>query len=411
MNRAFKYKHFVTGLLAIIAVLSACNPDKSAVSKIKMPRLDPKYSYRDKEPMGGYIAYHYINSLFDYGVTNVINKPFSELGYEINYNKSLYIIVAKTVIMSTKDVEGMMNYVGNGNILFISAEYIDAKLLDTLGASISFNYFSAFYRLNEYNEEKKDTWLTLAHETATKPKKYGFYYMPFYNNFLSYDTSVTQVLGYNEAGLTNFIAVDHGQGKFILHMAPSAFSNYFLLKEGNREYLEKTFSYFKPGTSSVFWDNYYRSRINSDQNFSIVNFLSKYPPLFSAFLLLLGLLLFYIAFGSKRRQRLIPEKIPPSNSTVSYTETIGRLYLNKKDNRNIALKMFTYFMEQVRNNYYLNTQTLNKEFAGALSRKSGVPESRVSRLLELMHETDGAASISDLRLLELHNLMQEYFKK
>jgi predicted nucleic acid-binding protein len=125
----------------------------------------------------------------------------------------------------------------------------------------------------------------------------------------------------------------------------------------------------------------------------------------------LALLLIFIAFGGKRRQRFVPEKISNVNTTVSYTETIGRLYLQKKDNRNIALKMFTYFLEHVRSQYYLNTQNLNNEFAEALSRKSGVSETKVQHLLQLMDDTDRAENISDLRLLELHNLVQEYFKK
>jgi len=94
--------------------------------------------------MGGYVAYHYLNSLFNYGVTDVINKPFSKLRYEISYDKSLYIIVAKAVYMSKDDLENMMTYVGNGNTLFISAEYIDEKLVDTLGAKISFDFSVLF---------------------------------------------------------------------------------------------------------------------------------------------------------------------------------------------------------------------------------------------------------------------------
>lgn len=410
MKKATTYKFLFIAALAVVYLLSACGCNESTINGVRIPRLDPKYSYRDKEPMGGYVAYHYINSLFDYGVTSVINKSFSKLNYDIAYNNSLYIVVAKSVFLSTADVESMMNYVQNGNTLFISAEYIDEKLIDTLKASISFD-FTAFFSPDEYAADKKDTWLSLANEPAKSNKRYGYYFVPFDGHFLSFDTSATQVLGYNEEGLANFIAVDHGRGKFIFHTAPSAFSNYFLLKEGNKEYLEKTFSYFNRATNSVYWDNYYRSRRNSDEAFSIVGFFKKYVQLYYGFLTLLALLLIYLAFGGKRRQRYVPEKIPPANSTVSYTETIGRLYLNKKDNRNIAVKMITYFLEQVRNNYNLNTQTLNNEFAEALSRKSGVPETRVLYLLQAMSDVDQAESISDLRLLELHNLTQEYFKK
>jgi len=360
--------------------------------------------------MGSYIAYHYLNSLFNTGVTDVIHKPFSNLQYEINHNQTLYIIVARSVFMSKLDMESMMNYVSEGNTLFISAEYIDQKLLDTLGTDISFS-FDVFFGADEYEMEKKDTWVSLAHDPAANARKYGFFFVPFDNNIITYDTSLTQVLGYSESRMPNFIAIDHGRGKFILHAEPSVFSNYFLLTGNNKEYLEKAFSFFNAETNSVYWDNFYRLKRNVDGNFSIVGFFRKHIQLsYALFLTLCGLLIF-IAFGGKRRQRFVPEKIPNTNSTVSYTETIGRLYLQKKDNRNIALKMFTYFLEQVRNNYYLNTQNLNNEFVEALSRKSGVPEAKVKRLLQLMNDTDHSENISDMRLLDLHNLIQEYFKK
>jgi Domain of unknown function (DUF4350) len=406
LRRRLTYKFILAGLTCLV-LFSGCFKSSRGV---RIPRLDPKYGYKDKEPMGGYVAYHYINSLFNYGVTDVIDKSFSKLRYEINYDKSLYIIVAKAVFVSRDDLESMMNYVSNGNTLFISAEYIDEKLTDTLGAKVSFD-FSTFFAQSEYDMEKKDTWVSLAQEPAANKQKYGFFFVPFNNRVISYDTSATQELGYNEENRSNFIAVDHGQGKFILHIAPAAFSNYFLLTGNNKEYLEKAISYFKPETSSVYWDNYYRLRRGSDENFSIVNFFKKHPALYYAFWLTLAALLFFIAFAGKRRQRFVPEKIPNANTTVSYTETIGRLYLQKKDNRNIALKIFTYFLEHVRNNYYLNTQSLNNDFIEALSRKSGVPEAKVKHLLQLMDDTDRSDNISDMRLLELHNLVQEYFKK
>ncbi|HEX6845935.1 MAG TPA: DUF4350 domain-containing protein [Chitinophagaceae bacterium] len=406
MKRTLTLKFILTGLTFLV-ILGGCIQSTQGV---RIPRLDPKYGYKDKEPMGGYVAYHYINSLFNYGVTDVINKSFSRLRYEISYDKSLYIILARTVFISRDDLESMMNYVSNGNTLFISAEYIDEKLVDTLGANISFD-FSSFFAQNEYSMDKKDTWISLAQEPATNKQKYGFFFVPFDNSVISYDTLATQELGYNDARRANFIAIDHGRGKFILHVAPAAFSNYFLLTGNNREYLEKAFSYFKPETSSVYWDNYYRLRRSSDENFSIVNFFKKHPALFFAFWLTLSALLIFIAFAGKRRQRFVPQRLPNTNSTVSYAETIGRLYLQKKDNRNIALKMFTYFLEHVRNSYYLNTQSLNHDFAETLSRKSGVPETKVKHLLDLMDEADRSDNVSDVRLLEIHNLIQEYFKK
>jgi hypothetical protein len=409
LKRRITYRHFLLALSTIV-VFYGCNfGEVTKKGKVKIPRLQPKYSYKDKEPMGGYVAYHYLNALFEYGVTDVTNQKFSNLRYQINYNKSLYVIVAKAVYINKADLESMLNYVDNGNTIFISANYVDEKLLDTLQTDMSFD-LEAFYGLNEYKLDKRDTWVSLAHETDSA-KKYGIYFVPFDQQVRSYDSSATQVLGYNEEKEVNFISIDHGQGKFIIHTSPVAFSNYFLLTGNNREYLEKMFSYFSAETTSVYWDNYYRARRSSDDNFSIFNYFKKHLPLLYAFLIAVALLLIFLAFGGRRRQRFVPEKIPYANSTVSYTETIGRLYLQKKDNRNIALKMVTYFLEHVRAVYYLNTQNLNNEFAEALSRKSGVPEVRVKQLLQIVDETDKSENISDLRLLELHNMIQEYFKK
>lgn len=407
-----KKKFLYSVLLAAfsVAIFCGCTREKKAV-QVKIPRMNPKYGYKDKEPMGSYIAHHYIGSLFDNGFLTVTNKPFNDLKYTLDYNKTVYIIVSKSVFLSRRDVESMMNYVSSGNTLFISAEYIDRKLVDTLEAELDFD-ISSLFPVDEFTILKKDTWLSLSQKKGDTEKKYGIFFVPFVNRFSDFDSTATQVLGYNEGNDANFISIDHGQGKFVLHTAPAAFSNYFLLTGNNKEYLENVFSYFDYSTSYVYWDNYYRLRIRDDnKSFSIVEFLQKHPSLFYAFMMVIAALLLFVAFGGKRRQRIMPEKNPNVNTTVSYTETIGRLYLQKKDNRNIALKMFTYFLEHVRNHYYLNTTLLNNEFAGSLSRKSGVPEAKVKQLLQLMDDTERSDNISDIRLLELHNLLQEYHKK
>ena len=166
--------------------------------------------------MGAYIAYHYLNSLFNNGVSSVMNKPFSNLQYEINRDQSLYIIVARSVFISKLDLESMLNYVSEGNTLFISSGFIDQKLMDTLDVDISFD-FDIFYRMNEYKMEKKDTWVSLAHDPVMNTKKYGFYFVPFDNTILSYDSSLTQVLGFSDDRRTNFIKIVHGHEKFFLH--------------------------------------------------------------------------------------------------------------------------------------------------------------------------------------------------
>lgn len=407
--KIFPHRKTVFIITALAVFLSACDFNKFSKGKVKIPQLSPKYNYRDKEPMGSYIAYRYINNLFPDAWLQTKAESFSKQWYEIDQNKSAYLVVAKHVFLSREDLVFLMSYVENGNTAFISAEYIDQQLMDTLGMEM-FTDYSGLVGYNEYRMEKEDTWVTLTDRKISNEKKYGIFWLPFENFFYDYDSAATQVIGHNQHGKANMIALNHGKGKFIFHASPAVFSNHFLLKPGNHQYLEHIFSYLPADTKSVYWDNYYRVHRGTEE-FSISDFFKKSESLYPAFLLLLALLLLFIAFGGKRKQRFIPEKIPWANSTVSYTETIGRLYLQKKDNRNISQKMIAYFLEYVRNNYFLNTNQFNSEFASALSRKSGVPEMNVNKLIHLLQEINDSESVSDYKLLELHNSLQAFIKK
>jgi hypothetical protein len=121
-------------------------------------------------------------------------------------------------------------------------------------------------------------------------------------------------------------------------------------------------------------------------------------------------LILYIAFVSKRRQRAIPIKPVNSNASISFVETIGRLYLQKKDNLNIAHKMTTYFLEYIRTKYYLNTAHLNAEFFSSLSRKSAVAETEVKDFFQFIQQLQESHTVTDAELLEYNNRMQQFFK-
>jgi hypothetical protein len=123
------------------------------------------------------------------------------------------------------------------------------------------------------------------------------------------------------------------------------------------------------------------------------------------------MLLLYILFGGKRRQRIIPEIKPNQNSSVAFTETVARLYLQKHDNKNVADKMITYFFEFIRNNYFLNTNVGNKEFITALSRKSGVSEENTIALFNAINTANQSITIDDYQLLSLNEQIQQFYKK
>ncbi|HUZ61994.1 MAG TPA: hypothetical protein VMU83_24680 [Hanamia sp.] len=400
------------------SMLSGCDFQNSK----RIPSLTESYRKTDKLPFGSYIAYKGFQSEFpDYWI-NIADKPFDKTWDDIksNSNKySLYFLITKNLILSVDEVNAMIEYVKAGNDLFISADYIDTKLLDAVYCNI--NRKSEI--VNEVNGKMRDTHVSMFYDKQFETSKYSYYYFPFLNYFSSYDTSYARVLGVNEKNLPDYIVLFEGKGRLYLHLAPRVFSNYFLLTNHNFQYFEYVTAYLRFDPQYVFWDEYYKNysstqnRNNLDDNnnnnndhFSSLSVIQKNPSLSWAFYLALAGILLFAFFNMKRKQRIIDVIKPNSNATVAFTETIGKLYLQQKNNKNISEKMITYFYEYIRKKYFINTSFINEEFINILSSKSGFAHSETKELFEFVKNIQLQEDVTDDQLLKL-NIKIENFKK
>ncbi|MEP7236566.1 MAG: DUF4350 domain-containing protein [Ferruginibacter sp.] len=371
-----------------------------------MPSLVESYSKNDANPFGADIAYRQIAAMYKYNVIREKKLTFKNTWQDINDTGSLYICIAPKLYVNEEETEAMMEYVYAGNSLFISAGLIDNILLDKTGCN------------QVYSDPLFERGMSLMQNTAVTAaagldSAFGYYYYPFQNYFTGIDSTNTRVLGYNDSKQPNFIVHFYGKGKLYLQCDPRAFSNYFLLTKSNYGYLKNTLAYTNSEPEHLYWDDYYNklhSRRNPAKGFSSFSEIMKHPPLRFAFWLALLLLLLYILFGGKRVQRIIAQIKPNENTTVTFTETIGRLYLQKKDNKNIADKMITYFNEYIRNTYFLNTNHINDDFVVILSRKSGVDKNKVDTLYRSITATQTSDVVNDYQLLSLHEQIQTFYK-
>lgn len=398
-----KIKHtYIFSWLAIIALLAGCSGNDGS----KLPSLEETYSKNDKKPFGASIAYRQVEAMYDANAVQDKKKDFQNTWENISDTGALYICLAPKLYLTEEEVSAMMEYVEAGNSLFISAALIDQQLLDEVGCDESYNAPELDKMIGEMGNASVNS--------VVQPEaSYGYYYYPFQNYFTGIDSTDTRVLGYNADKKPNLLVYFRGKGKLYLQCDPRAYSNYFLLKENNYQHLKNTLAFTQEKPQHVYWDDYYyklRSRKNSNRNFSSLDEIMKNPPLKKAFLLSLLLLALYILFGGKRIQRIIPQLKPNENTTVTFTETIGRLYLQKKDNKNIADKMITYFNEYIRNTYFLNTNHVSDDFVVLLSRKSGVDKDKVETLYRTIIATQGSAVVNDYQLLSLQEQIQNFYK-
>lgn len=223
----------------------------------------------------------------------------------------------------------------------------------------------------------------------------------------STDTSTYYIdtLGYT-GSYPNLIRATIGSGHITIHASPIVITNYFLLKTGNVEYLAGIWATLPSGITKIYWLDFFDRTVKP----SSPKYLFDNPPIRYALLLAIIGTLLYVLF-QKRRQRPIPILPPLQNDSVSFVETIGRLYFNKGDNGNLADKMVQQFLEWVRSHYYLNTNALDPAFISQLSRKSGLGDAKASAIVEMIHEIRvNQANPSDEYLFQLYNITQEFYK-
>jgi len=398
--------------LVILSVFCGC-----IQSTKQVPSLKESYRKTDKLPFGSFIAYKGFQSEFpDYWI-NIAEEPFNKTWKNIKEDSdstySLYFLITKNLLLSNDEVSAMIAYVRAGNDLFISADYIDSKLLDSVYCTVD----RKGEIVNEVNGKMHNTYVSMYFGKDFHAPQYSYYYFPFLNYFSSYDTEYTRVLGVNEKNLPDYIVLFVGKGRLYLHTAPRIFSNYFLLTNDNFHYFEYVTAYLRFDPKFVYWDEYYKNfsgirNINNstnNDNFSTLKVINQNPPLKWAFYIGIAGILLFVLFTVKRKQRIIETVKPNTNSSVAFTETIGRLYLQQKNNHNIAAKIITYFYEYLRKKYFLNTSLTDTAFISSLSGKSGVSEIETTELFELIKNIQANENITDEELLEL-NLKIENFK-
>lgn len=417
---------YTYSLLLCLVALSACR----GCNEKKLPSLTETYQQNDKKPFGGFIAFKEFEIILQQSEVNILTGPFMDLWdiiqnetdvesdeddeekkYETSKN-SVYFLITKNLFLDAYETNVLLSFADRGNDLFISADYFQPEFLKRIHCIVE--------RKDEIKAEaigKMDhSFVTDNDETGSRESEYGYYYYPFRNS-IKFEKKSGTVLGYNQIGQPNFIVLKWGEGHIYLHVAPRAFSNYFLLTGDNLDYYKYVLSTLPEDPAYFIWDEYYKlppakraQQSNGKSDFSTLSVIKKHPTLLWAFWLSIVGMLLFVLFNIKRKERLIPEIPPRTNATVAFTETIGRLYLQHKDNKNIADKQITYFYEKIRNSYFINTADVNEEFLVSLSGKSGVDRKEVDGLFALIKNIRAKEVITDQELLALNDKITNFNK-
>lgn len=397
-------------LLAALVVMLITGSDKKTASR----RLDERITYRknDKIPYATYVAFNNLKHLFPKAS---ISASRLEPGYwdsvSMYDTRQAYIAITDRFSADKDEIRKLISFARAGNYVFISARYISAATDDALGCSSS-AFDLSFISVSDL---KEDIMVSLNKPPFTDTLRFWYPGRTFGSYFADVDTSTTEIMGYDEQGRPNFIHLRAGDGHFYVHLEPLAFSNYFLLHRNNIGYYEKALSVIDEDVSKVVWDEYYlykqRENQRKPRNEGWLSVLFRYSAFKAALLTAIFTLAFYVLMEMRRKQRYIPVLKKPKNDSLDFVKTIGRLYYDKGDHRNLCRKMTSYFLEHVRNRYKLSTGRLDDEFVRNLHYKSGVDQHEISDIVSFVKYLEQAAGVNQQQLVHFHKQLELFYQK
>ncbi len=353
----------------------------------------PSFSSFEKVPWGTHALYEMLDDLFPRDSIQLnTNSLYESLDTEEASSHQHIIIIARRFDPDEIDGTTLLEFAALGNDVFLAAEFFSQSFQDSLGFSIMPDYTIA-----------DSVVCVLEGDSARYPSRVSG--LPCF--FAGYDTADVQVLGTDGKDNPIFIRMQYGSGFVYLHSVPWVFTNYNFLKNNNDRYVEGVLSHLASG--SIIWDEYYKAARNEFR--SPLAFILSNAALWWAYVTaLIGVLLFVVVEG-KRKQRIIPVLPPLRNETLSFVDTLARLYFHHAHHKDVAVRMRVYFLEFVRRRYNMETEPLDEAFICTLSNKTGMVQDDVRRLVVALTTLDAQDNLATKELMLLNKHMEHFYEQ
>jgi hypothetical protein len=408
--------YILSGLLALALILLIITGNRN---KGNQRQFDERITLRrqDKIPYGTWVAYQNLKGLFPQASISINRREPGYWDSLSNFEDKQTLLIITRVFQATEyDMARIISFVEAGNNVFISARYISAAADEALGcssSSISLTFLSGML--------PDSMRLKIKAPPFKKEMEFGYPGKDFSTYFNDVDTNTMEIMGVNKQGNPNFIHMRAGGGHLYVQLEPLAFSNYFLLHKENINFYENALSVIPADTKKLVWDEYFLYKTNTTReddsesgNWLGVLMRTKNPAgqrsFGAAIWTLLLLLLVFVVMEMRRKQRYIPLVVKPRNDSLDFVKTIGRLYFDKGDHRNLSRKMSAYFTEYVRNRYKLSAGSLDDNFIIQLQFKTGIEEAELRSIVTFIKYTEDAPFITQSELAGFHRQLEAFYK-
>ncbi len=388
MNAKLKYIIGITILFGILIYMETLAPRET--------NWVPTYSGNDKIPFGTWVLRNSFDDLFPGAFVKDINESFYEHWNKDTSSTSKFFIVTNNFSPDSLDLDVLFRKAALGADVLIASHSWSDELTDSLKVKVSMlnrNILDSATTLQIWNGKE---W----------GQKYHFKKLVQTSWFELPDTTGAVPLGKGNNHV-NYVKVPYGKGNFFLHTQPLAFTNYHLLYN-DHHYQEEVLAWLPKNDQQLEWDEYYKPfRMESNSPIKIILSIKALRAAYWTLIIGLGL---YILTNIRRRQRAIPVLPPKANLSLDFVQTIGLLYFNQKNHKDLVKKIFAVFSEHISSKYFIRIE-FTPVFYQKLALKSGVKEQIVSRIFTHYEVLSAKERVYEDELIRFNELIELFYKK
>lgn len=346
----------------------------------------PTFAHTDRQPFGCAVFDDVVEKSLPDGGYSLSKETFYQMN-QVQGEPRGILSITQDLSLTETDTKAVFELAQRGNILLLVSNSFGAQLSDSLHFTTTYSYFNAA-DLKRYalSLNKRDS-LLWQKDSVYGERTFRFYPQLCLVKILPNDscmlTSIVDKSSLSKVHEPVAMSYQVGKGEIICVTTPLLFTNYGVLdKEGNADYLFRFLNRMK-GLPVVRTEVYMKQAEVTDS--PLRYFLSQRPLRWALYLTLTILLLFMI-FTARRRQRVIPVVHKPVNKNLEFTELIGTLYYQKRNHADLVCKKFVYFAENLRRNYQIDVEDDSNDTAlvRQIALKTGGDETKTLELLRLL---------------------------
>lgn len=383
---------------------------------------DTSQSCYSKEPFGCYVMDSVLKASLPQGY-EVVGQAIDDIFNQAHKGK-------KYTFLFTFDsyIDGdLLKLVKKGNnvILALDSYYAYEDEVD-IEKFLGFTYISSYYSNFDGNDLRKSTqhddveWQSSSLFPPATFKIHETFVWKTLNLSDSFRTlAVTVMTSYDDNGYTPRVSRpavagirQYGAGKVVVTSMPMIFTNYGILNDTIRPLVFRLLS--ECGDLPVVrYDWNHIDEKGNEEGSSPLHYLIANRPLRWAFYLALATVVAFVLFSARRRQRVIPVIKPPVNHMMDFVKRIGGIYYQRHDNVDLLIKKYVTFGNELRAKAMIDINNYDHidEELQSLSRRTGIPFEELRAQIFDVWKATNAKTISDERLKQLIDMMNNILKK